>query len=117
MRNDRTAGGLGRRSAMPGTCILGRCARPTRRTVNVLHDTLEKTGAEEGDIRARFGSRVATLVLAPPTMAASPRASARNAALRGQVAHAGYDAGRSQRNTASSALPALSRHYAARTAC
>jgi (p)ppGpp synthase/HD superfamily hydrolase len=58
----------------------------------VLHDTIEKTSADAAELRARFGSPIATLVLA---VSEDPRISgyrARKAALRQQVATAGHDA-------------------------
>ena len=58
----------------------------------VLHDTIEKTITSAGDLRARFGSAITTLVLA---VSEDPRITpypARKAALREQVATAGHDA-------------------------
>lgn len=58
----------------------------------VLHDVLEKTDADAADLQARFGLRVATLVLA---VSDDPRIGSyaeRKAALRAQVARAGREA-------------------------
>ena len=57
-----------------------------------LHDTIEKTSTNAADLRACFGSAIATLVLA---VSEDPRITpypARKAALREQVATAGHDA-------------------------
>jgi (p)ppGpp synthase/HD superfamily hydrolase len=58
----------------------------------VLHDTIEKTSATEADIRARFGPKVATLVLAVSEDPQIDGYDERKAALRDQVASAGNDA-------------------------
>jgi len=58
----------------------------------VLHDTIEKTSTNAAGLRARFGSAIATLLLAvseDPRITPSP---ARKAALREQVATASHDA-------------------------
>jgi (p)ppGpp synthase/HD superfamily hydrolase len=58
----------------------------------VLHDTLEKTSAEPGDLNERFGRRITTLVVAlseDPTIAGY---NERKAALRDQVGTAGEEA-------------------------
>jgi len=58
----------------------------------VLHDTIEKTSTNATDLRARFGSAIARLVLA---VSEDPRITpypARKAALREQVTTAGHDA-------------------------
>jgi (p)ppGpp synthase/HD superfamily hydrolase len=57
-----------------------------------LHDVIEKTPATALDLRRRFGSRIATLVLAVTEDEHIPRYAARKAALRDQVAHAGEEA-------------------------
>lgn len=58
----------------------------------VLHDTIEKTGADAADLRSRFGSAIATLVLAVSEDPRIRRYQARKDALRKQVAAAGHDA-------------------------
>jgi (p)ppGpp synthase/HD superfamily hydrolase len=58
----------------------------------VLHDVIEKTGAEPADLRRRFGRRVATLVQAVSEDPRIPAYEARKAALRARVASAGADA-------------------------
>jgi HD domain len=58
----------------------------------LLHDTIEKTDANAADLSTRFGSRIATIVLA---VSEDPRITGyaeRTAALRDQVARAGHDA-------------------------
>ena len=58
----------------------------------LLHDTIEKTDANAADLQARFGLRIATIVLAvseDPRITGYPE---RKAALRDQVARAGHDA-------------------------
>lgn len=55
----------------------------------VLHDVLEDTDAQPGDIEARFGRRVAELVEAVTDDPSIPDAAERKAALRRQVAAAG----------------------------
>ncbi len=57
-----------------------------------LHDVIEKTPARAPDLRERFGTRVATLVLALTEDEHIPSYTARKAALRSQVAHAGEEA-------------------------
>ena len=58
----------------------------------LLHDTIEKTGADAGELRARFGNRVANLVLALSEDPTIPTYARRKAALRDQVDAAGHDA-------------------------
>lgn len=58
----------------------------------VLHDTIEKTGADIDELRARFGDRTAQLVLAVSEDPEIPTYARRKAALRNQVADAGRDA-------------------------
>jgi (p)ppGpp synthase/HD superfamily hydrolase len=58
----------------------------------VLHDTVEKTGADIGELRARFGARTAALVAAVSEDPAIPTYARRKAALRDQVAAAGPEA-------------------------
>ena len=58
----------------------------------VLHDTIEKTGADIDELRARFGDRTAQLVLAVSEDPEIPTYARRKAALRDQVAGAGRDA-------------------------
>ena len=58
----------------------------------VLHDTIEKTGADIDELRARFGDRTAQLVLAVSEDPEIPTYARRKAALRDQVADAGRDA-------------------------
>ncbi len=58
----------------------------------VLHDVIEKTDASPDEIRRRFGSRVATLVLAVTEDRSIADYAARKAALRRQVASAGEEA-------------------------
>lgn len=58
----------------------------------VLHDTIEKAGADVGDLRARFGTRTAALVAAVSEDSAIPTYARRKAALRNQVAAAGPEA-------------------------
>ena len=55
----------------------------------VLHDVLEDTDAEHGDLEARFGRRVADLVEAVTDDASITDHGERKAALRDQVARAG----------------------------
>jgi hypothetical protein len=57
-----------------------------------LHDVIEKTPALASDLRKRFGSRIATLVLAVSEDQQIGGYTARKAALRGQVARAGEEA-------------------------
>jgi hypothetical protein len=57
-----------------------------------LHDVIEKTPASAPDLRKRFGSRVATLVLAVSEDECIAGYAARKAALRRKVAHAGDEA-------------------------
>lgn len=54
-----------------------------------LHDVLEKTAAERGDLEARFGARVARLVAAVSDPESVEGYEERKAALRRQVAAAG----------------------------
>ncbi len=58
----------------------------------VLHDVLEKTDADAGDLRERFGSSVATLVLAVTEDECIVGYTERKAALRQHVAEAGREA-------------------------
>ena len=58
----------------------------------VLHDVLEKTDADAEDLQARFGLRVATLVLAVSEDQRIGGYAARKAALREQVAMADREA-------------------------
>lgn len=58
----------------------------------VLHDTIEKAGADPAELRARFGVRTAELVAAVSEDRAIPTYSRRKAALREQVAAAGPEA-------------------------
>lgn len=58
----------------------------------ILHDTIEKTGAEVGELRRRFGARVTRLVLALSEDPAIPTYARRKAALRAQVDAAGAEA-------------------------
>ena len=58
----------------------------------VLHDTIEKTHVVASDLRERFGSRVATLVLAVSEDEHITGYAQRKAALREQVARAGEEA-------------------------
>ena len=57
-----------------------------------LHDTLEKTDVSAADLRRRFGSRIAALVLAVSEDERIRGYGARKAALRDQVARAGEQA-------------------------
>lgn len=61
-------------------------------TAGILHDTLEDTMIEPGDIAARFGSEVAQLVAAMTEDAAIADYGERKAALRRQIAAFGPDA-------------------------
>jgi hypothetical protein len=58
----------------------------------VLHDVLEKTAADAHDLRERFGSRIAQLVLAVSEDAQIVSYAARKAALRDRAAGAGEQA-------------------------
>jgi (p)ppGpp synthase/HD superfamily hydrolase len=58
----------------------------------VLHDTIEKAGADVGELRARFGPRTAALVVAVTEDRDIPTYARRKAALRAQVADAGLEA-------------------------
>jgi (p)ppGpp synthase/HD superfamily hydrolase len=58
----------------------------------ILHDVLEKTDADPGDLQARFGARVAVLVLAVSEDKRIAGYARRKAALRAQVARAGREA-------------------------
>lgn len=57
-----------------------------------LHDVIEKTPATAFDLRRRFGSTIASLVLAVTEDEHIPRYAERKAALRDQVAEAGEEA-------------------------
>ncbi len=58
----------------------------------VLHDTIEKTSVEAGELRAQFGTAITALVLAVSEDPRIPGYAARKAALRAQVSAAGHDA-------------------------
>ena len=58
----------------------------------ILHDTVEKAGADIDELRARFGPATAELVAAVSEDPAIPTYASRKAALRDQVADAGPDA-------------------------
>jgi (p)ppGpp synthase/HD superfamily hydrolase len=58
----------------------------------VLHDTIEKTNALATDLRDRFGSAIAALVLAVTEDNRIKGYAKRKAALRAQVANAGEEA-------------------------
>ena len=58
----------------------------------VLHDTIEKAGVDETELRRRFGARIARLVAVVSEDEAIPGYAQRKAALRRQVAGAGPDA-------------------------
>jgi (p)ppGpp synthase/HD superfamily hydrolase len=58
----------------------------------VLHDTIEKTYTNAADLRERFGTAVATLVLAVSEDERIARYAERKAALREQVVRAGNEA-------------------------
>ena len=58
----------------------------------VLHDTIEKTGADVGELRKRFGVRTAKLVVAVSEDRSITGYATRKAALRAQVAAAGTEA-------------------------
>lgn len=58
----------------------------------VLHDTLEKTGADIDELRERFGPQTAALVAAVSEDRGIPTYARRKAALRDQVAAAGPEA-------------------------
>jgi (p)ppGpp synthase/HD superfamily hydrolase len=58
----------------------------------VLHDTIEKTGADIDELRERFGTRTAALVAAVSEDSGIPTYARRKAALRDQVAAAGSEA-------------------------
>jgi (p)ppGpp synthase/HD superfamily hydrolase len=58
----------------------------------VLHDTIEKTGADVGELRKRFGVRTAELVVAVSEDRSITRYATRKAALRAQVTAAGTEA-------------------------
>jgi (p)ppGpp synthase/HD superfamily hydrolase len=57
-----------------------------------LHDVIEDTDAESGDITERFGAKVALLVTAVTENPSIEDDAERKAALRFQVAQAGHDA-------------------------
>jgi len=57
-----------------------------------LHDTVEKTDADVADLRERFGSRVAEIVLTLTEDDSITGYETRKAALRDQVAYASHDA-------------------------
>jgi (p)ppGpp synthase/HD superfamily hydrolase len=58
----------------------------------VLHDTIEKADVSASELRALFGQRVATLVVAVSEDASVKSYAKRKAALRDQVADAGEEA-------------------------
>ena len=58
----------------------------------ILHDTIEKTGADSAELRDRFGPRVAELVTAMSEDESISDYARRKAALRQQIAAAGPDA-------------------------
>jgi (p)ppGpp synthase/HD superfamily hydrolase len=58
----------------------------------VLHDTIEKAGADFVELQARFGPRTAALVAAVSEDSRIPTYARRKAALRDQVAAAGPEA-------------------------
>jgi (p)ppGpp synthase/HD superfamily hydrolase len=58
----------------------------------VLHDTIEKAGADVAELQARFGPRTAALVAAVSEDQAIPTYARRKAALRAQVADSGPEA-------------------------
>jgi (p)ppGpp synthase/HD superfamily hydrolase len=58
----------------------------------ILHDTVEKAGTDPAELRARFGPRVADLVLVLTEDPEISRYTQRKAALRQQVAAAGPEA-------------------------
>jgi (p)ppGpp synthase/HD superfamily hydrolase len=58
----------------------------------VLHDTIEKTGADSADLRRRFGPRTAALVAAVTEDEHIHGYAARKAALRSQAEAAGREA-------------------------
>jgi (p)ppGpp synthase/HD superfamily hydrolase len=58
----------------------------------VLHDTIEKGGAEITELRGRFGARTAALVAAVSEDPCIPTYARRKAALRAQVEAAGREA-------------------------
>lgn len=58
----------------------------------VLHDTIEKTGADSADLRRRFGARTAALVAAVTEDKQIRGYATRKAALRRQVEAAGREA-------------------------
>jgi len=74
-------------------CLLYRAGAPDDViAAGALHDTIEKTDATGADLTARFGSRIAMIVLA---VSEDPRITGyaeRKAALRDRVARAGHDA-------------------------
>lgn len=59
----------------------------------VLHDVLEKTAATPEEVRAHFGKRIASLVVALTENPAIKRFEARKAALRAQITAEGPAAG------------------------
>ncbi|HLH13865.1 MAG TPA: HD domain-containing protein [Solirubrobacteraceae bacterium] len=58
----------------------------------ILHDTLEDTRADPGELRARFGEEVAAVVAAVSEDPTIEDYEQRKAALRGQIAEFGSDA-------------------------
>jgi len=74
-------------------CLLYRAGAPDDViAAGLLHDTIEKTDANAADLQARFGLRIAAIVLA---VSEDPRITGyaeRKAALRDRVARAGDDA-------------------------
>jgi hypothetical protein len=77
---------------LPTSLLYGAGARDHVIAAGVLHDVLEKTDADAEDLRSRFGTRVATLVLAVSEDQHIRGYAKRKAALRKQVAAAGREA-------------------------
>jgi (p)ppGpp synthase/HD superfamily hydrolase len=74
-------------------CLLYHAGAPDHViAAGVLHDTIEKTHANGGDLRTRFGLPIATLVLAVSDDQRITGYPERKAALREQVARAGPQA-------------------------
>jgi hypothetical protein len=75
-----------------GVLLFGVGARDDVVAAGILHDAIEKSAAEESELRDRFGETVAELVIAVSEDETIPRYRERKAALRRQVAAAGTDA-------------------------
>jgi (p)ppGpp synthase/HD superfamily hydrolase len=74
-------------------CLLYRAGAPDHViAAGLLHDTIEKTDANAADLETRFGSRIATIVLAVSEDQWITGYAERKAALRDRVARAGDDA-------------------------